>query len=45
MVHGIVEIHWYSCCGRIAIISENQTRCTGDDRVWGEFFDWVTGGR
>ena len=18
--------------------------CSGDDRVWGEFFDWVTGG-
>ena len=25
-------------------MSENQTRCGGDDRVWGEFFDWVTGG-
>ena len=24
---------------RIAITSENQTRCSGDDRVWGEFFD------
>ena len=29
---------------RIAIVSENQTRCSGDDRVWGESFDWVTGG-
>ena len=29
---------------RIAIMSENQTRCRGDDRVWGEFFGWVTGG-
>ena len=28
---------------RIAIISENETRC-GDYRVWCEFFDWVTGG-
>ena len=28
----------------IAIMSENQTRCSGDDRVWSEFFDWVTGG-
>ena len=23
---------------RIAIMSENQTRCSGDDSVWGEFF-------
>ena len=22
----------------------NQTRCSGDDRVQSEFFDWVTGG-
>ena len=29
---------------RIAIMSENQTKCSGDDRVWGEFFCWVTGG-
>ena len=29
---------------RIAIMSENQTMCSGDDRVWGEFFDCVTGG-
>ena len=29
---------------RIAIMSENQARCSGDDRVWSEFFDWVTGG-
>ena len=29
---------------RIAIMSENQTMCSGDDRVWSEFFDWVTGG-
>ena len=28
----------------IAIMSENQTRCSGDDRVQSEFFDWVTGG-
>ena len=28
----------------IAIMSENQTRCCGDDRVGGEFFDSVTGG-
>ena len=25
-------------------MSENQNRCSGDDRVWNEFFDWVTGG-
>ena len=29
---------------RMAIMSENQTRCSGDDRVWSEFFAWVTGG-
>ena len=29
---------------RIAIMRENQTMCSGDDRVWGDFFDWVTGG-
>ena len=29
---------------RIAIMSGNQTRCSGDDLVWSEFFDWVTGG-
>ena len=29
---------------RIAIMSENQTRCSGDDRVQSEFFGWVTGG-
>ena len=29
---------------RIAIMSENQTRCSGDDRVQSEFFDGVTGG-
>ena len=28
----------------IAIMSESQTRCSGDDRVWCEFLDWVTGG-
>ena len=25
-------------------MSENHTRCIGEDRVWSEFFDWVTGG-
>ena len=29
---------------RIAIMSENQTRYGGDDRVWNEFFDWHSGG-
>ena len=29
---------------RIAIMSENPAMSSGDDRVWGEFFDWVTGG-
>ena len=29
---------------RIAIMSENQTRCSGDDGVQSEFFDGVTGG-
>ena len=29
---------------RIAIMSENQTMCSGDNRIWGEFFDWVTEG-
>ena len=29
---------------RIAIMSENQTWCSSDDRVQSEFFDWVTGG-
>ena len=29
---------------RIAIMGENQTRCSGDDRVQSEFFGWVTGG-
>ena len=24
-------------------MSENQTKCSGDDRVWGVFFDWVAG--
>ena len=28
----------------IAIMSGNQTRCSGDDCVSGEFFGWVTGG-
>ena len=25
-------------------MSENQTKCSGDDRVWGESFCWVTSG-
>ena len=29
---------------RIVIMSETQTMCSGDDRVWFEFFDWVTSG-
>ena len=30
--------------GKVLAAVCNQAMCSGEDRVWSEFYDWVTGG-